>query len=361
MIPVFLLLAILFSYFCATFIKKFRNVLYLIAVLLDIYTVYMVWSEKAWDLPDHLSYLLGGLIGGIFGVSLIIIVMFLGVMGKDNAFRKRVMPIRAELSILGSLLILGHNISFGKGVIKEISIGLYTNAPLYNLAILTSTVLIILMLILLVTSFPAVRAKMDPRRWKKVQRLAYPFFILIYVHFVLIYVPWLAPEFYWYNLVSTICYTVIFVLYAYLKLAKEKSKALGSLAVLALLIFSVLVGTLGNKSTNQFYDTRKVEGVHARVTDVKLQGSYSDGKFVGKGHGKAGELEVEIEIKDNRIIAIDVLEHAEEEDPEIHWAINSVFPAIIETQSLDVEGAEASAITNEGLIEGVKAALEQAK
>lgn len=361
MIPVFLLLAILFSYFCASFIKKFRNVLYLVAILLDIYTVYMVWSEKAWELSEVFSNILGGLIGGIFGVALIIVVMFLGVVGKDNPFRKKVMPIRSELSILGSLLILGHNISFGKGVIKELSIGLYTNAPLYNLAILTSSILIVLMIILLVTSFPVVRERMNPRSWKRVQRLAYPFFMLIYVHYTLVYVPWLVPEFHWYNLISTISYTLIFLFYAYLKLAKEKSKVLGGLAVFILFIFLVLVGTFGHRSTKRFYDTHKIEGVHVKGTQAKLEDNYLDGKFVGEGHGKVGNLAVEVEIKDNRIISLNVVAHEDEEDPEIHWAINSVFPKIIQMQKLDVEGSKASAVTNAGLIEGIKDALEKAK
>lgn len=361
MIPFYLLLVGLFSYFCVGFIKKYRNLLYALCIGLDVFTVYMVWTEKAWSLPEWLKLLFGGLYGGIIGVSFIVVVMYLGVLKKDSKFRKRLMPIRGELSILGCLLILGHNLSFGKGVVEELMIGLYTNAPLYNVAILSSVVLILLMLILLITSFPIVRKKMDGKSWKRIQRLAYPFFVLIYIHYVLVFVPWLAPEFHWYNLLSTISYSLIYFIYMYLKLKKEKSKGLGILAVLALFGFLVLVGTLGSKSSHDFYSEIKKEGVHAKVTEAKLEADYKDGIYQGEGQGKTEKLMVQIEIKENRIISIESINPPEEEHPQIHWAINSVFPEIIETQRLDVEGVSASKETNQGLVEAVKKALEQAE
>ena len=52
-----------------------------------------------------------------------------------------------------------------------------------------AVVLLVLLLVLGVTSFNAVKRRMRTDTWKKVQKLAYPFFLLVYVHLLLMLAP----------------------------------------------------------------------------------------------------------------------------------------------------------------------------
>ena len=78
------------------------------------------------------------------------------------------------------------------------------------------------MALLTVTSFNYVRRSMKATTWKKIQVLAYPFFILTYLHVVLILV---TPNFSMGSkaLISVIIYTVITVAYVVLRLLRYKS------------------------------------------------------------------------------------------------------------------------------------------
>ena len=50
---------------------------------------------------------------GIFATATFMIVMFVGTVTKHNDFTKKMMSIRGEMSIIGSLLVISHNIIFG--------------------------------------------------------------------------------------------------------------------------------------------------------------------------------------------------------------------------------------------------------
>ena len=50
-------------------------------------------------------------------------------------------------------------------------------------------VLLALLVVLGVTSFNFAKKRMRAETWKKVQRLAYPFFMLVYVHLLLMLAP----------------------------------------------------------------------------------------------------------------------------------------------------------------------------
>ena len=77
------------------------------------------------------------------------------------------------------------------GVLDESSplrLGSALNGNLgFSLAL--AALLVLLMAILLVTSFQVVKRRMSAARWKGVQRLAYPFYLLTYVHLVLLLAP----------------------------------------------------------------------------------------------------------------------------------------------------------------------------
>ncbi len=73
--------------------------------------------------------------------------------------------------------------------------------------------LLVLLVVLGVTSFAFVKRQMSTASWKKVQKLAYPFFGLVYVHLLLMLLPsalhgGLAAQ------ASVAVYSVVFVGYA---------------------------------------------------------------------------------------------------------------------------------------------------
>jgi methionine sulfoxide reductase heme-binding subunit len=73
--------------------------------------------------------------------------------------------------------------------------------------------------VLLVTSFQVVKRRMNAARWKGVQRLAYPFYLLTYVHLVLL----LAPSAFAGRdtaIVSLVVYTVVVATYAVLRVRR---------------------------------------------------------------------------------------------------------------------------------------------
>lgn len=162
---------------------------------------------------------------GIFATASFMIVMSLGTITKHNDFSKKLMAIRGEMSIMASLLVFSHNIIFG---LRYFPI-LFTNPssmPQRQLIASIITIFLLLMLIpLFVTSFKTVRRKMKAKSWKNLQKMAYPFFIGIYVHVMVLYSSnWKE------NIVGVVIYTLIYLAYIILRLRKRNIKMQKSLA-----------------------------------------------------------------------------------------------------------------------------------
>lgn len=162
---------------------------------------------------------------GIFATASFMIVMFLGTITKHNDFSKKLMAIRGEMSIMASLLVFSHNIIFG---LRYFPI-LFTNPssmPQRQVIASIITIFLLLMLIpLFVTSFKTVRRKMKAKSWKNLQKMAYPFFIGIYVHVMVLYSSnWKE------NIVGVVIYTLIYLAYIILRLRKRNIKMQKSLA-----------------------------------------------------------------------------------------------------------------------------------
>ena len=76
-----------------------------------------------------------------------------------------------------------------------------------------SIIMILIMLPLCITSFKSVRKKMKGVTWKKLQRLAYVFYALIYAHVLVLLIPMVKHG----NIsvvTIIIAYSFIFILYA---------------------------------------------------------------------------------------------------------------------------------------------------
>ena len=144
-----------------------------------------------WAAPAFLSLQLRTklpLILGAFGTACFIFVMYAGALPNGHPLMKKVMPIRGELSIFACLLTLGHNLSYGKNYLTP---GYLFSGPVSptKAAAWVSVVSILLMLVLTITSVKAVRKRFQPKKWKALQRWAYLFYALVYIHVLLLTIP----------------------------------------------------------------------------------------------------------------------------------------------------------------------------
>jgi len=211
---------ILFSVVFKKPIKRFAIVFYVLALAVSF--LYLA-SFYGWiTVTLHPLYNLV-MQKGIIGMAFIVIVMFIGVFNEDSRIRRYLMPIRGELSIIGSLLVIVH-------IVRRLTN--YTAIVFYGAAASThivaafwiSLVIFVLLLLLAITSFNTIRKIMDARFWKRLQRLAYVFFALVYVHILLFLLPpalaggSTARE-------SVIVYSVIFVAYAFLRIGAQIIKS----------------------------------------------------------------------------------------------------------------------------------------
>ncbi|MEE8716880.1 MAG: hypothetical protein SOI26_03135 [Coriobacteriales bacterium] len=119
------------------------------------------------------------------GVSIYLIVMFVGALPRTPAVR-RLLSVRSELSILGGIIIAGH-------VLRVFDFPSNFSDPMFSLVwgdaacawVFVATAVIgpaltVAFVVPWVLSFPAVRRRMNPHTWKRVQRaFCYPFMALM--------------------------------------------------------------------------------------------------------------------------------------------------------------------------------------
>lgn len=107
------------------------------------------------------------------------IVMFVGVLGDSSRLRSRLLPIRRQISILGCIFALGHIVFYASSYLPRLASAFSGNLA-FSLSL--ALLLVALMTVLLVTSFQAVKHRINASTWKNIQRLAYPFYLLTYAH-----------------------------------------------------------------------------------------------------------------------------------------------------------------------------------
>jgi DMSO/TMAO reductase YedYZ heme-binding membrane subunit len=160
-------------------IRRFPTLFYAIAIALDLFLI----IGSSLHLPSWLrEYFMFLLQSNNLAMGLFCIVMFTGVLKDGSGLRRVLVPIRAELSIIASILCVGHIVVYGRSYLEQL-LSLSAAMPGERiLATLIAFVLVLLLLPLTITSFKFVRSKMSPATWKRLQLLSYPFFVLIFAH-----------------------------------------------------------------------------------------------------------------------------------------------------------------------------------
>jgi DMSO/TMAO reductase YedYZ heme-binding membrane subunit len=208
------------------FLLAFRNALkkhptwfYIAAICMVVFLLADNLLEFSLEWPEWIqSYFLSTFQRGSFATALFIVVMYIGALDAKQPAVKALFRIRAELSIFASILTFGHNVIYGWSYFPQLFTNPGTMRAEYVAASVVTLVLLVLLIPLFITSFPSVRRKMDARKWKNLQRLAYPFYLLIYVHVLILFIPRLNMGGNY--MVGVVAYTIIYVSYIVLRLRK---------------------------------------------------------------------------------------------------------------------------------------------
>ena len=214
-----LIIVSLFIYFLKDSLKKHAGIYYIGAAVISI-AVFLIGF-----LPMPLfvkNNILGIFAKGSLGTAMFVAVMYAGALPKGSKLIAPLMKIRGELSITAAILVLCHNFTYGMTYFRM----LFTKTSLLSAtqlaAAVISLVLIAIMLVLTVTSFPSVRKKMQAKKWKQLQRTAYVFYGLMYVHIMLINIPYARLGIGTY-IANVVIYSIVFLGYAAMRIAKAVS------------------------------------------------------------------------------------------------------------------------------------------
>lgn len=330
-------LAIAFAWFGATHIKRYAGALYLLASAINLGIVFARNNSFLWNIFVNCA----------LATALFAVVMYMAVLPRGGRAVRRLLPIRAELSIIASILTLGHNVAYGKTYF--IRLELLRGELLW--AAICSVVLIALMLPLMVTSFPKIRKKMKAKAWKRLQRLAYGFYGLTYIHAMILAVHFLkaGKEEY---ILNVLLYSAVFIPYGILRLRKALAKK--HPAILNKLTVSLSITAASIVVLMCLVGPKEVESLPEPTEPV----SYVDGTYFGAGEGYVGTTQVAVTIADGTISSIIVI--SSEDDKSYVEDAKEVIPHIIATQRTDLDAVSGATYTSDAILDAVRDALQQA-
>lgn len=201
----------------AKFIRKHGMGLYALSYALFFACFYYAFSDIRYEMPEFAEGAAAVFerlfIKGTLPTAIFTVVMYAGALNPGWFFTKRLLQVRMELSIIGSVLISAHILIYLIGFIKH---------PIYEaleLSLLLSAAAAFLLLIpLWATSYIKIRRRMSPILWKRVQKLAYPLYFLIFLHGAVIHALLTKSS-------ADFCaYIFVFGVYLALKLKKQEKK-----------------------------------------------------------------------------------------------------------------------------------------
>lgn len=214
-----LIIVSLFIYFLKGSLKKHAGIYYIGAAVISIAVFLLEFLPMPLFVKNNI---LGIFAKGSIGTAMFVAVMYTGALPKGNKLIAPLMKIRGELSITAAILVLCHNFTYGITYFKMLFIKPEALSATQLTAAIISLVLIIIMLVLTVTSFQAVRKKMKAKKWKQLQRTAYVFYGLMYVHIMLINIPYARLGLGTY-IANVVIYSIVFLGYAAMRIAKAVS------------------------------------------------------------------------------------------------------------------------------------------
>jgi DMSO/TMAO reductase YedYZ heme-binding membrane subunit len=204
-----LLITIVAAFALRNIIKRLPMLFYAIAALF----LLLFLARSLLPLPLAVERTMLMLLGKcILAQALLVVVMFIGALPEKSRAREWLAPVRAELSIIACILAAAHIVEY----LSTIGMRIITSFTLYEpnvlLSFCLSLFLTLLLALLAVTSFRMVKVRINNKHWRKIQWLAYPFFLLTWLHILLYLLP-SALQGGQAAQVSVIAYSVVYLAY----------------------------------------------------------------------------------------------------------------------------------------------------
>lgn len=209
--------AVLFSVLCAGALKKVPAAFYVGAALVS--ALMVVLAQQPVENVILRKYVIGLFSRGALAGALWVVVMGMRVLPDGSKAIKRLMPIRGELSIFAATVTLSHISVYGLSYIKRLTDSNISKTTDFLLSFAVCAALVLIMLPLTVISFKKIRKKMNAKKWKNIQRAAYVFYALIYLHIIMLFIPKARAGMEGYFL-SCVVYTAVFGAYLILRVRK---------------------------------------------------------------------------------------------------------------------------------------------
>ena len=399
-----LICSLAFFHFFGKALKKKPAVLYGICILLSLVSIFY---PREGGLPFLDFFFKKIMQRGVLAGSLFIWVMLAPVLPKSFSGRKTIYLLRGEMAICASLITLAHNLAFGGKYFGALFLGQGHISLMELHAAIVSCLMILLLIPLTVTSFQAVRRKMQGKTWKKLQNWSYLFYLLLYLHIFFIYQGALirGKGDYFFTLML---YSFIFGFYGFLRIrqyriqkeGKEKKtfpllRIGGILPIVCIFLSgfysagkyraaleanvdkiraqeSVSEQHGQGEENNSSEKASEASGDKASTNssdassdsqaadEDSISGAYKDGECFGKASAYNGNVEVKVTISGGKITAIDIVKTKDDEEY-FFDAQKKVIPEILEKQSTDVDAVAGATTSSEGICHAVQKALEEAK
>ena len=208
-----LALSVVFAYACADALKKNPIPFYVAFAVVGIVYASGLLGQFASGIELALLPFLrrASLAFGLFTV-----VMFVGVLPQSSALRMRLAPVRGPLALLGVILVAVHVLGYAANYLAALAAG--TASTWIVAGLLFGLAVAVLLAILAITSVKRVHSSMDPVSWKRVQKLAYPFYLLMFVHLAAMLLP--SSLMGGNSMLNLAIYTVVVIAYVVLRLAR---------------------------------------------------------------------------------------------------------------------------------------------
>lgn len=212
-----LLIAVLIAFSLDKPLKKCPAAFYITAAVLTVTSVVITQSDINISSRIVRDYVLGIFSRGALGTAFWAVVMWAGALPNGSAPIKKLMPIRGELSITAAILTFSHIITYGMMYISNLIKG--RTGSDFVITSIVCLAMVLIMTPLTVMSFKKIRKKMNAKTWKNIQRLAYIFYTLIYIHILVLFVPKAQKGREGYFL-SVLVYSAVFIGYAAMRIRK---------------------------------------------------------------------------------------------------------------------------------------------
>ena len=399
-----LICSLAFFHFFGKALKKKPAVLYGICILLSLVSIFY---PREGGLPFLDFFFKKIMQRGVLAGSLFIWVMLAPVLPKSFSGRKTIYLLRGEMAICASLITLAHNLAFGGKYFGALFLGQGHISLMELHAAIVSCLMILLLIPLTVTSFQAVRRKMQGKTWKELQNWSYLFYLLLYLHIFFIYQGALirGKGDYFFTLML---YSFIFGLYGFLRIrqyriqkeGKEKKTfpllRIGGILPIVCIFLSGFYSAgkyraaleanvdkiraqesvseqhgqgeennSSKKASEASGDKASANSLDASsdsqaIDEDSISGAYKDGECFGKASAYNGNVEVKVTISGGKITAIDIVKTKDDEEY-FFDAQKKVIPEILEKQSTDVDAVAGATTSSEGICHAVEKALEEAK